>query len=105
MALSHRDAIWELEEAAEVKILGQETLFGRRTSVLEYRFAGDSVSHRLWIDESTRLPLRKVLNHPEGNRLIVEFKEIFINPEPDENTFVLNLPEGKKLSSSTGASA
>lgn len=90
-------AIWELEEAAEVKILGQETLFGRRTSVLEYRFAGDSVSHRLWIDESTRLPLRKVLNHPEGNRLIVEFKEIFINPEPDENTFVLNLPEGKKV--------
>ena len=27
----------------------------------------------------------------------MEFKEISINPEPDENAFVLTLPEGKKV--------
>ncbi|NLX90446.1 MAG: hypothetical protein GXZ07_02460 [Firmicutes bacterium] len=90
-------AVWELEDAAEVKVLGKDTISSRQTIVLEYRFAGDSVSHRLWIDESTRLPLRKVLNHPEGHRLVVEFKEISINTAPEKNAFAWALPEGKKV--------
>lgn len=91
------NAVWELEDAAEVKVLGKDTISGRQTIVLEYRFAGDSVSHRLWIDESTRLPLRKLLNHPEGHRLVVEFKEISINTAPEKNAFAWVLPEGKKI--------
>ena len=86
--------IYELEAASEVKSLGTEVLFGREAIMLEYRYSGDSESHFLWIDRATNLPLRKVLNHPEGTRLVVEFQELKINPVLDESIFALNLPSG-----------
>lgn len=84
--------IYELEAAAEIKMLGTETLFGREATVLEYRYRGDTEAHYIWIDSATNLPLRKVLNHPEGTRLVVEFQEIKINPALEAGTFVLELP-------------
>jgi len=86
-------AVWELEEAAEVNITGTETLFGREAAVLEYRFAGDSEFHQMWIDKATNLPLRKILNHPEGSRLVVEFKELQVNPALDDDLFAWVLPQ------------
>ena len=86
--------IYELEAASEVESLGTETLFGREAIMLEYSYSGDSESHFLWIDRATNLPLRKVLNHPEGTRLVVEFQELQINPALDESIFDLDLPPG-----------
>jgi len=37
-----------------------------------------------------------VLNHPEGRRLVVEFKELQVNPSIKENAFSLELPEIEK---------
>jgi outer membrane lipoprotein-sorting protein len=90
-------AVWELQEAGEVNILGTETLFGREATVLEYRFTGDSVSHRMWIDQATNLPLRKVFNHPEGSVLVVEFKELQINPVLADDLFSWTLPQGANV--------
>ncbi|MDO9535959.1 MAG: GerMN domain-containing protein [Bacillota bacterium] len=90
-------AVWELEEAAEVNITGTETLFGREASILEYRFAGDNEFHQMWIDKATNLPLRKVLNHPEGFRLVVEFKELQINPVLDDDLFAWVLPQNVNI--------
>ena len=89
--------VWELEEAEEVNALGTETLFGREAAVLEYKFFGDQEFHRLWIDKKTNLPLRKILNHPEGHRLVVEFKELKINPKLEADIFSWSLPEGAKV--------
>lgn len=90
-------AVWELQEAAEVNTLGTETLFGREVTVLEYRYTGDSVSHQMWIDKATNLPLRKVLNHPEGSVLVVEFKELQINPVLADDLFSWTLPQGANV--------
>lgn len=90
-------AVWELEEAAEVNIMGTETLFGREAEVLEYRFAGDNEYHRMWIDKATNLPLRKILNHPEGSRLVVEFKELQINPALDDDLFTWVIPQNVNI--------
>jgi outer membrane lipoprotein-sorting protein len=86
--------IYELEAASAVELIGTEILFGREAIMLEYRYSGDSESHFLWIDRATNLPLRKVLNHPEGTRLIVEFQELQINPVLEESIFALDLPSG-----------
>ena len=90
-------AVWELEEAAEVNITGTETLFGREAAVLKYRFAGDSEFHQMWIDKATNLPLRKILNHPEGYRLVVEFKELQINAALDDDLFAWVLPQNMNI--------
>ncbi len=79
--------VWELDEAQEVNVLGVKSFLGRETTVLEYRYAGEEAFHQLWIDEETKLPLRKILNHPENRQLIVEFKELNVNPELEDELF------------------
>lgn len=90
-------AVWELEEAAEINVLGKEKIFERNTTVLEYRFPGDEDFHQMWIDESVNLPLRKVLNQPDGSSLTVEFKELEINPALEEDSFAWELPAGIEI--------
>ncbi len=80
--------VWELEKAEEVNILGTEEMLGRSATALEYRYAGQEEYNKLWIDEATKLPLRKVLkNTPENRQLIVEFKELDVNPQLDDELF------------------
>lgn len=90
-------SVRELEYAVEVNTLGTETLFGREATVLEYRYAGEEVYNQMWIDKATKLPLRKVMNHPEGSKLVVEFKELEINPQLDDEIFNWTLPQGIKV--------
>ena len=90
-------SVWELERAAEVNQTGTETFLGREAVVLEYRYPGDEIFHELWIDEDTDLPLRKVLNTPEGSRLVVEFKELQVNPAAEPGDFEWELPGEAKI--------
>ena len=77
-------------------IRSAQKLFRPESCVLEYRYSGDSVSHQMWIDQATNLPLRKILNHPEGSKLVVEFKELQINPVLPDNIFSWTPPQGVK---------
>lgn len=90
-------SVRNLEYAVEVNTLGTETLFGREATVLEYRYAGEDVYNQMWIDKATKLPLRKVMNHPEGSKLVVEFKELEINPQLEDDIFDWTLPQGVKV--------
>jgi outer membrane lipoprotein-sorting protein len=90
-------SVRELEYAVEVNTLGTENLFGREATILEYRYAGEEAYNQMWIDIATKLPLRKVLNHPEGSKLVVEFKELEINPRLEDDIFNWTLPEGVKV--------
>ncbi len=79
--------VWELKGAEEVRELGEETLLDRQALVLEYRYT--DYYHRMWIDKETNLPLRKELIHHDGtSTLVVEFKEIEINPQVDPELFL-----------------
>ncbi len=76
----------ELKDADEVVEIGTEEVLGRVAVILDYRYS--DFNHRIWIDKETKLPLRKELNlYGEGISLILEFKEIKINPEVDPEIF------------------
>lgn len=85
--------VWEVQDAREVKELGGEKLLGRETLVLEYRYS--DYLHRMWVDKETRLPLRKELELYEGgDRLVVEFTRLEINPEIEPGIFSYPMDQG-----------
>ncbi len=77
--------VWELGKADEVKEKGTEMILGRETTVLEYSYS--DYYHRMWIDKETNLPLKKELKTYDDRSLVMEFKEIEINPEVDKDIF------------------
>ncbi len=89
--------IRELSEAETVETLGTEILFGRNAELLRYDYPGSSPGEygQVWIDSATYLPLRKELFHPDGSVLVVEFKELAVNPQFEDETFAWTLPESK----------
>lgn len=91
--------IRELAEAETVEMLGDETLLGRDAELLRYFYheSGPGEYGQVWIDSATYLPLRKELHHPDGSVLVVEFKELTVNPQLDAETFAWTLPEGKEV--------
>lgn len=88
--------IRELARAETVETLGTETLFGREAVLLKYCYpdSGPGEYGRVWIDSATYLPLRKELFHPDGSVLVVEFKELAINPPLEAADFAWTPPEG-----------
>ncbi|RQD76100.1 MAG: DUF2092 domain-containing protein [Candidatus Syntrophonatronum acetioxidans] len=78
--------VWELKGAEEVKEVGEESILGRQALVLEYRYR--DYDYRMWIDKKTNLPLKKELTRHDGtSSLVVEFKDIEINPQVDPELF------------------
>jgi len=91
--------IRELGQAETVETLGSDTLFGREAELLRYQYpnSGPGEYMQIWIDSATYLPLRKELFHPDGSVLVVEFKELKVNPQLDSDVFSWVLPEGKEV--------
>lgn len=91
--------IHELGQAETVETLGSDTLFGREAELLRYYYpdSGPGEYVQVWIDSATYLPLRKELFHPDGSALVVEFKELTVNPQLDSDVFSWILPEGKEV--------
>ncbi len=91
--------IRELGQAETVETLGSDTLFGREAELLRYQYpnSGPDEYMQIWIDTATYLPLRKELFHPDGSVLVVEFKELEVNPQFDSDAFSWILPEGKEV--------
>ena len=91
--------IHELGQAEKVEILGSDRLFGREAELLRYYYpdSGPGEYVQVWIDSATYLPLRKELFHPDGSALVVEFKELTVNPQLDSDVFSWILPEGKEV--------
>jgi outer membrane lipoprotein-sorting protein len=48
----------QVKNALETKIVGEDSISGRKASILEVSPSG-GMSYRIWIDKETRLPLRK----------------------------------------------
>lgn len=91
--------IRELGQAETVEMLGSDMLFGREAELLRSYYPGSGPGEymQVWIDSATYLPLRKELFHPDGSVLVVEFKELTVNPQLDSDVFSWILPEGKEV--------
>ena len=83
----------EMNAAEEIEVVGEEVVFGRTADVVEYSYKDDiyGETHVVWIDQDTHLPLRKELRNPEG-QLVVEFRELEMNPEFASDTFKVEIP-------------
>ncbi|HHV71226.1 MAG TPA: hypothetical protein GXX38_01275 [Clostridia bacterium] len=85
--------IREVKNALETKIIGEEVISGRKTSILEVSPAG-GVPYRIWIDQGTNLPLQKQSGIQNGLQYRVAYKEIdFVDAVPVE-LIAYSLPTG-----------
>lgn len=89
----------ELSGAEKVEMMGTETIFGREAELLRYFYPGSGPGEygQVWIDSATWLPLRKELFHPDGSVLVVEFRELAVNPHIDPAVFEWTLPEDRDV--------
>lgn len=82
-----------VQNALETKTVGEDTVSGRKTSILEITPNGGA-PYRLWIDKETRLPLQKQSSMQNAIQYTVTYTEIkFMNDVPAELT-AYNLPDG-----------
>jgi outer membrane lipoprotein-sorting protein len=74
----------DVKNALSVKEIGEEKIVGRKTTVLEITPKGGS-SYHLWIDQETKLPLKKQSAMQHAIQYTVTYTQIdFSNPIPNE---------------------
>lgn len=84
-------SIKELEEAEDIREVGKEKIAGRDAILYEYSYSDSSLPNRLWIDEATKLPLKKELNLAENGKIVNGFIKIDINPVISNKEFEIDL--------------
>lgn len=73
----------ELKAANQVKEIGKERIIGRMTTILEVTPSGGA-SYRLWVDQETKLPLRKTTAMQNAIQYTVTYTSIEFLPEIPE---------------------
>lgn len=88
--------IWELNESDSYTELGTEKVLGRDAHVIQYNYAVGEYN-TIWIDAETNLPLKKELTIENDSRsLVVEFKNLQVNPQIDDVIFDYVLDENNE---------
>jgi len=86
----------EIELAAnaiEIREVGEDTIAGRQTTVLEVTPQG-GLSYRIWVDKETKLPLRKQSGMFNAIQYRMTYKDVeFADAIPDE-LMSLSVPDG-----------
>lgn len=83
------------KNALETKVIGEETLAGRKTKILEVTPQGGE-AYRLWIDEETKLPLQKETAMQNALSYRVTYTEIDLDDSIPVELMAYHLPEGYK---------
>ena len=91
-----------LEEAYELKLMGEEKVGEAQTWILEMvprsdkaqAFFGKIV---LWIDARRWIPIQQKLVEPTDDFLLVRFSEVQLNPRLSPSDFKLKLPKGTRI--------
>ena len=91
-----------LEEAYELKLLGEEKVGDTQAWVLEMVPRSDRVQAFfakivLWIDGRRWIPIQQKLVEPSGDYLLVRFSEVQLNPRLNPSDFKLRLPRGTRV--------
>jgi outer membrane lipoprotein-sorting protein len=85
----------QIVNALSTKVVGQETVAGRETSILEVSPDG-GMPYRIWIDKETKLPLKKQSTMHNALQYTVTYTEVdFADNLPNE-LVAYNVPNGFK---------
>jgi outer membrane lipoprotein-sorting protein len=85
----------QIVNALSTKVVGQETVAGRETSILEVSPDG-GMPYRIWIDKETKLPLKKQSTMHNALQYTVTYTEVdFADNLPNE-LVTYNVPNGFK---------
>ncbi len=91
-----------LEEAYDLRLLGEERVGEAQTWILEMT----PRSHKaqaflskivLWIDTRRWIPIQQKLIEPTDDYLLVRFSEVQLNPKLSPSDFKLKLPKGTRV--------
>ena len=91
----------ELTHGWTVKVAGEETVAGRKTTRLELvpksgEVAQHVLSVQLWISEDGAYPVQQRFAQPGGDYTLVVYSSVRWNPDLPEAQCRLNLPKGVK---------
>lgn len=79
--------------AVSIETVGEETISGRKTTVLEVTPQGGD-SYRIWVDQETRLPLQKRSAMQNAVQYTVTYSEIEFEDAIPAELLAFSLPEG-----------
>jgi outer membrane lipoprotein-sorting protein len=85
--------VQEVQKAASVKEIGDETISGRETTVLEIIPDGGE-AYRLWVDKETDLPLKKQSAMQNSLQITISYTEIEYADQIPKELLAYQLPEG-----------
>ncbi len=90
----------ELGDKYRVTLLGEETVGGEPTHVLEleprpgHQSSGLFSSIRLWVEKRRHVPVQTRLTEPTGDQTTIRFSDVRINAKLPRDAFQLSLPPG-----------
>lgn len=91
----------DIEKNYSVKLAGEDTIDGKKTSRLELEPRSDKARKQiakveLWIPVDAGHPVQQRFLQPGGDYYLITYSEIKLNPGLPDNAFHLNLPANAK---------
>jgi outer membrane lipoprotein-sorting protein len=88
-----------LTETYNIRLLGEESIDGRKTHMLELKpkslkAAAYFSEIVLWVADQIGLPIQQKLVEPNGDYMLIKFEGLKLNPGINKNKFKLSLPSG-----------
>lgn len=84
--------IEDAKNALSTKVIGEDTIAGRKTSVIEVTPNGGE-TYKIWIDKETKLPLQKQSAMHNALQYTIRYTEIEFNSTIPEELIAYNIPE------------
>lgn len=87
--------IEDVRNALRTKVIGEDTIAGRKTTVLEVTPQGGK-AYKLWIDKDTKMPLQKQSAMEYSLQYKVRYTNVSFNQDIPEEFLSYSLPRGFK---------
>ncbi|MCB2289801.1 hypothetical protein LGK97_08485 [Clostridium sp. CS001] len=85
----------QIKSAVSTKVVGDETIAGRLTTILEVTPQGGS-TYKIWIDKESKMPLQKQSSITNSTQYKISYASIDFKDAIPKELMVYNLPEGFK---------
>lgn len=85
--------IEDIKNALSSKVIGEELVAGRKTSIIEVTPQG-GIPYRIWVDQETKLPLQKETGMQNAIQYRITYSEIKFNNTIPKELLVYHLPVG-----------
>lgn len=85
----------QIKSAVSTKVIGDETIAGRLTTILEVTPQGGS-TYKIWIDKESKMPLQKQSSITNSTQYKISYSSIDFKDAIPEELMVYSLPKGFK---------